>query len=379
MTAWRYLTEDDVGAAAGLAADEALMHAHARDRDTAPPVLRLYTYASHAALCGRYQHLEAEIDVDACARTGTAFNRRPTGGGAIVMGEGQLGVAVVTRAPSGDRPKSVLVRFSTGIVAGLARLGIDASFGGKNDLKVEGRKIAGLGLYLDGEGGLLFHASVLADLDVAFMLDVLDIPAAKLGERAVAAVNERVTTVSRETGEPWTGASLRDVIAQGFSDALGVMLEPSGPSGEERVRAERLAADKYASDEWLFHRSPHPDATATALLKTPAGLVRLYLALSGDVIKSALFAGDFNEIPAPLAAFEAGLKWQRLDAATLTGLAAVACPDGTLDVAPDAIVDLVLEAGDRALTRDRAAPARDGSCYFPENDVAAAVRAEVPR
>ncbi len=377
MTVWRYLTDDGVGAAEGLAADEALMHAHARDRDPAPPVLRLYTYASHAALCGRYQHLEAEIDVDACARTGTAFNRRPTGGGAIVMGEGQLGVAVVTRAPSGDRPKSLLLRFSTGIVAGLARLGIDASFGGKNDLKAEGRKIAGLGLYLDGDGGLLFHASVLADLDVPFMLDVLDIPAAKLGERAVAAVEERVTTVSRETATPWTGASLRDVIAAGFSDALGVTLDPSGLSGEERRHTDGLVAEKYTRDEWRFHRSPHPDATATALLKTPAGLVRLYLALSGDVVKSALFAGDFNEIPAPLAAFEAGLKWQRLDAAALTALAAASCPDGTgLEVPPGAIVDLVLEAGDRALARNRAAPVRDGSCYFPETDAVGATPVE---
>ncbi len=245
---------------------------------------------------------------------------------------------------------------------------------------MKGRKIAGLGLYLDGEGGLLFHASVLADLDVPFMLDVLDIPAAKLGERAVAAVHQRVTTVTRETAGAWTGASLREVIAAGFSDALGLTLEPSRPSDEERRRADQLVADKYTSDAWLFHRSPHPDATATALLKTPAGLVRLYLALSGDVVKSALFAGDFNEIPAPLAAFEAGLKWQRLDAATLTGLAAASCPDGTgLDVPASAIVDLVLEAGERALTRDRAVPARDGSCYFPEDDVPGVIPMEAQR
>ena len=183
MERWRYLADDGTGAAEGLALDEALMSSHVRTAAPAPPVLRLYTYESHAALCGRFQHLEAEIDIAACRQTGTAFNRRPTGGGAIVRGAGQLGVAVTTRAPVSERPKATLLRFSEGVVAGLAKVGIDASFGGKNDLKVDGRKIAGLGLYVDAAGGLLFHASVLADLDIPFMLRVLDIPAAKLATR----------------------------------------------------------------------------------------------------------------------------------------------------------------------------------------------------
>ena len=275
MDTWRYLTDDGAGAAEGLALDEALMTTHARTADVAPPVLRLYTYASHAALCGRFQHLEAEIDVAACRATGTAFNRRPTGGGAIVMGAGQLGVAVTTRASATERPKATLLRLSQGVVAGLAKVGIDASFGGKNDLKVDGRKIAGLGLYLDDAGGLLFHASVLADLDIPFMLEVLDIPTAKLGDRAVEAVGARVTTVSGETRRPWTGTMLRDAIAYGFGEALGIDLAPGTPTAEEGAIADALVRDKYSTDEWLYARTPHADATATAVVKTPGGLIRL--------------------------------------------------------------------------------------------------------
>lgn len=372
-TRWRFLADDGAGAADGLALDEAMMAGYSRDAEPRPPTLRLYTYASHAALCGRFQHLGAEIDLDACRRTGTPFNRRPTGGGAIVMGAGQLGVAVVTRAPGAESPKELLERFSRGVVAGLARLGIGAEFRGKNDLKVDGRKIAGLGLYLDGRGGLLFHSSVLADLDIAFMLEVLDIPAAKLGAAAVEAVGKRVTTVSRETSEVWDGATLREAVALGFAEALGLALEPGAPTADERRRAVELEAEKYSTDEWLSLRSPQADATATAMLRTPGGLVRCYLALQGDTIKSALFAGDFNEIPEPLARFESGLKWSRLDRARLERLAAQACPEprGTgLGVAPGELVDAVLRAGERALVREIAAPPRLGSCYFPETEEA---------
>lgn len=362
----RLLTDDGVGAADGLALDEAMMAGYAREAPDRPATLRLYTYASHCALCGRYQHLDAEIDLDACREAGVTFNRRPTGGGAIIMGEGQLGVAVIGRATT-ERPKDTIVRLSRGIVTGLATGGIDAAFGGKNDLKVGRRKIAGLGLYLDGRGGMLFHASVLADLDIGFMLGVLRIPASKLGSEGVDAVAQRVTTVSRETGSRWTGFTLRDVIARGFAQELGVTVEHGAPDDAEVTRMRRLVRDKYDTADWLHQRRPQPDATATSLLKTPGGLVRLYLALQGDTVKSALFTGDFNHIPEPLSRFENGLRWSRLDPERLARLADDTMGGDTgLGVPPAALVDAVLAAAARAAERELAAPHRTGSCYFPE-------------
>ena len=372
---WRYLIDDDVEAVAGLALDEAMLAGYARTADPAwPPTLRLYSYRSHCALVGRYQHLEAEVDLDACRRTGTGWSRRPTGGGAIVMGAGQLGVAVATRAPADVNPRALLGRYAEGIVAGLAELGIEATFAGKNDLSVAGRKIAGLGLYLEPEGGLLFHSSVLADLDVPFMLDVLNIPAAKLGDKAVAAVEERITTVSRETGRTVDGAGIREVIATGFAKALGVELRPGTTTPAEEARAAVLAKERYADEAWCNESSPQPDATATSVFKTPEGLVRCYLAVHGPTIKSALFTGDFNTVPEPLARFEASLRWARLEEATLERLAAAACPDGTgLGVPPSELVKAVLTAAERAAQHSgalSAAPVRpSGSCYFPEEHV----------
>ena len=367
MTIWRYITDDSVGAAEGLALDEALCAGYGRDDQQSPTTLRLYTYRDHAALCGRFQHLEAEIDVEACRRTGTEFNRRPTGGGAIIMGEAQLGVAICAPAPVEEGPKSILLRFSEGIVAGLGMLGIEASFGGKNDLKVAGRKIAGLGLYLNGSGGLLFHASVLADLDVGFMLDVLRIPAAKLGGAAAEAVERRVTTVSRETGRSWDAKALREVIADGIAEAMGVELDVSAPTEQEEQMASGLVEAKYGSDEWRFQRSPQLDATGTSMIKTRGGLVRLYLALTGETIKSALFTGDFNELPPALVELESRLKWSSTDRATLSRIADESLSDGAgLGVSSAEIVELISSAARRARAVGLAAPSRSGSCYFPE-------------
>lgn len=383
--AWRLLTDDGVGAAEGLALDEALMAGHRRDADPEPAVgtdvpatLRLYTYRSHCALVGRYQDLAAEVDLAAARRTCTQVSRRPTGGGAIIMGAGQLGVALVTRVPADRRPRELLAGYARGVVAGLARLGVPAEFRGKNDIEVGDRKIAGLGLYVDDGGALLFHASVLASLDVPFLLEVLRIPAGKLADKGLSAVRERITTVSDQLGSPVDGAGLRDALAAGFADAFGVTWARGVPSPTERARAAALVESRYAAQDWLDERTAGPEATGSAALRTPSGRLRLYLATRGDLVTSALFAGDVNELPAPLRRLETGLRWQRLDPAGVRRTVADAVGEsGELGVSTDDLVTAVLTAG-RTAARVASPVRSSGSCYFPDQPARPAVHVAGP-
>ena len=73
-----------------------------------------------------------------------SVNRRPTGGGAILMGEDQLGVALMLRHWKGSKaPRELMRHFASALSEGLLVFGIKAQFRGKNDLEVEGRKIGG--------------------------------------------------------------------------------------------------------------------------------------------------------------------------------------------------------------------------------------------
>ena len=385
MTSWRLLRDDGAGAASGLAADEALMHEHGRGaRSSCDASLRLYTYRSHCALVGRFQSLADEIDLDAARELDIEVGRRPTGGGAIIMGAGQLGVAVATRAPAATAPRELLERYALGVVAGLRRLGIDARFRGKNDLQVDRRKIAGLGLYVDDRGALLFHSSVLVDLDVALMLRVLRIPGAKLSDKGIARVQERVTTVGRETGSPLTASDVRDAVAAGFAEALGVELAPSAMTGAEQARRDELIRTRYGSEDWVGQRTRLRDERGTAVLKTPEGLIRIYVATHGSSVKSALVAGDFNAVPPRLAQLEASLRWCSATRARIGELTAATLREEDFGVAPAVVADAIWKATARAIERAAGAhPARpEGSCYFPEPSgetvPAAAARQPVP-
>lgn len=382
----RLLVDDATGAADGLALDEALLSSYARGAAPTPPTVRLYTYADHCALVGRYQHLAAEVDQDRAQQLGIALGRRPTGGGAIIMGSGQLGVAVAMRAGDAERPRDVMARMAGGITAGLRYLGIEAAFRGKNDLEVEGKKVAGLGLYADGKGGMLFHASVLADLDLDVMLSVLRIPAAKLGNKGVALVKDRVATVSSLLGRSVGADGIREAVARGFSDSLGMPLAQGAISADEAGLARALAGTKYSADEWIHERQPRSDTTASAVVSTKVGLVRCYISLQGGLVKNVLFTGDFNDLPAELAEIEKILRWHpldrellhaRLEALRLTGesIDALGLVDALIKAAQAGRPDPDLrdqespgkpQPSGQTTMSALSAPVRTGSCYFPE-------------
>ena len=191
---WRYLSEDKVSDSLGLAADEAM--ALRVGENLSPSVLRLYTYRSSSALVGRFQRIENELNLEFCREQKMSVNRRPTGGGAILMGEDQLGVALMLRDWNGCKaPRELMRHFALALCEGLLVFGVNAQFRGKNDLEVEGRKIGGLGIHSTASGGYLLHCSLLVDLDVSLMLRALNVPVEKLEARQLQSIEGRITTV----------------------------------------------------------------------------------------------------------------------------------------------------------------------------------------
>jgi lipoate-protein ligase A len=359
--AWRVLAEDGVSAAGGLATDETLA---ARQGRGSPPTVRLYTYAPHAALVGRFQRAASELRLPACRARGIAVNRRPTGGGAILMGPDQLGVAIAAPhdgAPrSYDRIRELFQRFGAGLVEALGTLGIRAEYRRKNDLEVDGRKIAGLGIFFDRRGGLLFHASLLVDLDVGLMLEVLRTPFEKVSDKAVATVAERITTVRRACGAAVGVDEVRARVAAAYARTLGVVLEPGALTADERAEIATLTQARYATDAWIFQEPAVPDAAGSATVKTPGGLVSAHLTLAGDVIKALHLAGDFFGDERAVVGVERALAWHASEparvAATLARLAegGVALPQ----VSTEELGRVIAAAVDAARRREQGAEAK---------------------
>ncbi len=309
MTTWRYIKNDNVTASAGLAADEVL--ANRAGASTTQHTLRLYTYQP-CALVGRFQSIENELNLSYCAENKIPINRRPTGGGAIIMGANQLGVALAIPGKVDETYAHVrerMAQFSQGIIQGLTTLGIEVEFRRKNDLEVNGKKIAGLGLHKTATSGLLFHASLLVDLDVPFMLNVLKTPFEKISDKEISTVSERTTTVRREIDTNLNINEVRTIILNGYSNAFQVDIQKGDFTKSELEEIHQLEKDKYRDRDWIFQTTDVLDATGKAVVKTPGGLLDVRIVLAGKMIKSAYIGGDFFTSEHAIADLEQSLRW----------------------------------------------------------------------
>jgi lipoate-protein ligase A len=272
-------------------------------------------------LIGRFQTIENELNLEYCTQNKIPVNRRPTGGGAIIMGENQLGVALAIPGKSDESYASVrerMAQFSQGIISGLNTLGIDVEFRRKNDLEVNGKKIAGLGLHKTATGGLLFHASLLVDLDVAYMLNVLQTPFEKISDKEISSVAERTTTIQRENLNPITLNKVRRTVLNGYKTAFGVNMELSDFSHEEMDEIRQLEKDKYMDSGWIFQSTDVTDAVGKSIIKTDGGLLDIHIVLAGRMIKSAYIGGDFFTSEHAIADLEQSLRWHSSQDKSLT-------------------------------------------------------------
>lgn len=227
---WRLL--DEVGrardASEQMRADVDLLLAVA---DGGPATLRLYTWTTPALTLGRFQPRE-DVDDDACAQLGVDVVRRPTGGQALLHG-GDLTYAVAMAQRSG--PEASVERtyawLAAGIIAGLARLGIEASVASKRgpagpmcfagqqgaDLRVGDRKVCG-SAQLQRGGAVLQHGSILLRRLPFDETDVL------LGSHDRERLRH-VTTTLEELAAPTDPALVAHAVAEGFEEVLGMQLQ----------------------------------------------------------------------------------------------------------------------------------------------------------
>ena len=106
---------------------------------------------------------------------------------------------------------------------------------------------------------------------------------------------------------------------------------------------------------WIFARTPPADATGASIVKTDAGLLRVYVALAGGVIKSALITGDFFGDDRALPDLEARLKWGEASpdviAAAVEATSADPATAPVWNLGPELLTDAIVAAVDDARSR----------------------------
>ena len=251
---WRLIDMRIEDAPTQMAIDEAI--AYARTRGETPNTIRLYRWNPSAVSIGYFQSLEKEVDLEACSRLSVDVIRRITGGGAVFHDyNGEITYSLV--APDGDPkiPTDILASYELicgAIVKGLAEIGVDSEFKPVNDIIAGGRKISG-NAQTRRHGVILQHGTVLVDCDIRKMFKVLKVSDAKISDKLIKAVEERVTNIRRYLERDVSFDEVRAALISGFEETLDMSLEPGELTAYEEELVEEYR-DRYRSHEWVYKR-----------------------------------------------------------------------------------------------------------------------------
>lgn len=298
-----------VTTAEGLSVDDTLPQSVAYNNS--PPILHLYTFIP-SAIVGRYQDIEAALKLDRCRARKIEYNRRSTGGGTVIMGPEiiALGFGINVDYPGLKKGVSgIFESLSLILIQALEKLGIRAYFQPKNDLEVNGRKIAGLSAASEAGKSLLFHTSLLVDFDVALMTDIMNTPLIKLQDKGYNCFSQRITTVRDELGWDIPVESVMDAIVDSFEEEFNIRFKEDVPDDWEERAFYRYVDERYTNKEWIFSHK-HPRARmGIGQLKSKGGLLEIYISLSGGCIENVLITGDFFSTTEDIHCLENALKW----------------------------------------------------------------------
>lgn len=262
-----------------------------------------------SVIVGCHQNTAEEVNAAFCRARGIHVVRRPTGGGAVYHDLGNVNFSFLVWV---DKNRLAgFEEFMEPMVLALRDLGVDAAYTSRNDITVDGRKVAGTAQRRSGQK-MLHHGCLLVDVDTSVLSDALASDPEKFRSKGVASHRARV-------------ANLREFLPAGLSPeqcmtmVIDAMTRRCAPEmrtlpPELRQKAEALAQSRYRSWEWNWGRSPR--FTEKRRRRFAWGRLECLLEVRNGVIDGCRLFGDFFSLR-DIRELEHLLSGKRADAASL--------------------------------------------------------------
>lgn len=236
---------------------------------------------------GKHQNTIEEINKSYIDEHGIHVVRRLSGGGAVYHDLNNLNYTIISNKT--QEGAFDFKTFSQPVIETLADLGVTATFTGRNDLEIDGKKFCG-NAQAYFKGRMMHHGCLLFDVDMTVLGNALQVSKDKIESKGVKSVRARVTNILDELPEK--------ITVQEFSDRLLDKMKESYPdmteyvlSDEELTEIEKLADNQFATWDWTYGKSP--DYTIKRSVRYPAGKITSYVKVEKSMITGLKIYGDF--------------------------------------------------------------------------------------
>ena len=236
---------------------------------------------------GKHQNAIEEINKAYTDEHGIHVVRRLSGGGAVYHDLNNLNYTIISNKT--QEGAFDFKTFSQPVIETLADLGVTATFTGRNDLEIDGKKFCG-NAQAYYKGRMMHHGCLLFDVDMTVLGNALQVSKDKIESKGVKSVRARVTNILDELPEKMT--------VEAFSEQLLNKIKEQYPDMTEYVLSEadleniqNLADNQFATWDWTYGKSP--DYTIKRSVRDPAGKLTSYVKVEKSVITGLKIYGDF--------------------------------------------------------------------------------------
>lgn len=236
---------------------------------------------------GKHQNTIEEINKSYIDEHGIHVVRRLSGGGAVYHDLNNLNYTIISNKT--QEGAFDFKTFSQPVIETLADLGVTATFTGRNDLEIDGKKFCG-NAQAYFKGRMMHHGCLLFDVDMTVLGNALQVSKDKIESKGVKSVRARVTNILDELPEKMT--------VEAFSEQLLNKIKEQYPDMTEYVLSEadleniqNLANNQFATWNWTYGKSP--DYTIKRSVRYPAGKLTSYVKVEKSVITGLKIYGDF--------------------------------------------------------------------------------------
>jgi lipoate---protein ligase len=188
-------------------------------RRSGVPVSRIYEPPTLCAVLGAAGKPEQDLLLENLDADGVPWMHRRGGGGTVVLGPGQVVLAVVTDVDSPFRNKEYAAEINSWIVESLRRLSVTRVHpAGISDLAIGEKKIVGTSIYRT-RLVLFYQASLLVSNDISVFTRYLAMPVKVPDYRRGRTHEEFCTTLARE-GFAGTVSDVMEALKETVAERL---------------------------------------------------------------------------------------------------------------------------------------------------------------
>lgn len=236
---------------------------------------------------GKHQNAIEEINKAYTDEHGIHVVRRLSGGGAVYHDLNNLNYTIISNKT--QEGAFDFKTFSQPVIETLADLGVTATFTGRNDLEIDGKKFCG-NAQAYYKGRMMHHGCLLFDVDMTVLGNALQVSKDKIESKGVKSVRARVTNILDELPEKMTveafSEQLLNKIKEQYHDMTEYVL-----SEADLENIQNLADNQFATWDWTYGKSP--DYTIKRSVRYPAGKLTSYVKVEKSVITGLKIYGDF--------------------------------------------------------------------------------------